>query len=112
MFELSSMEEAFGDKTGICIKDICAPVYFRLSRRGDAMEIHVMAKGREGKLSVRQSCDRVIEWVKDNYSWCECLIATVSKWSVYNLCVNLGFHDFGDIEKDGLYARLMVFNYG
>ena len=104
-------KNAYTEKA-IYLKYDQAPVYYMITQRGDAIEIHVGADGREGKKALREACKAVIEWVKDNYKWCDMLIAPVSIKSVYNLCKKLGFSDYGEYMFENGKARVMGISYG
>lgn len=113
MFKTCLLSEGFDfDKIALCVKYGEYPVYYSLTMRGMAIEIHVSAKGRAGKLKVREASKAVIDWIPKAFPWCKMLIATVSSNSVYNLCKKTGFLDMGMAEKEGKFARLMVINYG
>ena len=101
----------FEDSPHIVVRYEKAPVYFRLSQRGKAIEIHIACEGREGKMAIREASKAVILFVKAAYKDCECLIAPVSIKSVYNLCMNLGFEDRGIMMFDEGPANVMVIDY-
>lgn len=110
MFSYCDKKEGFpGVKAvGECLKFRGGPVYFLLVGRGSAIEIHVSAHGREGKLALEDAGREIILFVFQAYPWCKMLIATVECRSVYNLCKKLGFMDAGEIDN----IHIMVVNYG
>ena len=108
----SSLFKGFKVDYGRCYQYDDKPVYFLLSRRGNAMEIHVKADGREGRILLRKGCAAVIEWIPRQFIWCRMLIAPVKEMSVYNLCKKLGFKDGGLIDYPPDKARMMVVTYG
>ena len=95
-------------KNAICLRYDKAPVYFLLAARGDAMEIHIAIKGREGKKNIRKASRAVLPWIYKQYPWCEMIIAPVANKSVYNLCINVGFVDVGEAEFEKGRATVMV----
>ena len=104
---------AFPAENKTCVKYRNGKVFFLLSRRGEAIEIHVLAIGRNGKLCLMDACKKIIDEVKDMFPWVKMLIAPVKLHSVYNLCLKLGFDDLGAVESpDHGKCRLMVINYG
>ena len=86
-------------------------VYFLLSRRGDAVEIHIAAIGRKGKQRLREAGRAIIKQVPIMFPWCNMLIATVIPRSVYNLCLMIGFIDLGKFPFEKGDANIMVVNY-
>ena len=104
--------EGFKLDNSLCYQYQDKPVYFLLSKRGQAMEIHVKAEGREGKLLLRKACKAVIDWIPKQFIWCKMLIAPVKVASVYNLCRKVGFKDGGLIDYPPDKARMMVVTYG
>ena len=86
-------------------------VYFLISKRGGAIEIHVSAKGRKGKLKLREASKAVVDFIPKAYPWCKMLIAPVAIKSVYNLCIRVGFKDLGEAQFEKGKARLMVIDY-
>ena len=94
--------------TAICVKYDKAPVYFLLVERGDAIEIHIGAVTREGKLALREAGLNIKQWIFNYYKWCKMVIAPVKKRSVFNLCKRLGFIDTGTGEYGKGKARVMI----
>ena len=94
-----------------CIRHDTAPIYFLLSRRGNGMETHVGAEGREGRLALRRVLQEYLAWVPAQYEWCEMILAPVLMRSVYNLCMKVGFKDLGKQPFRGAYTNLMVYNF-
>ena len=89
-----------------------APVYYMITRRGDAIELHAAADGREGKLALRDAGRAIIKWIPEQYEWCEMLlIPTVGK-RAYNQCMKLGFTDMGEHEFENGKSREMGISYG
>ena len=88
------------------------PVFFLLTRRGDALEIHIRALGRKGKLLTREATRAIIEDIETIYPWCKMLIAPVNVFSVFNMCKKVGFIDCGVGKRGGVNSRIMVINYG
>ena len=114
MFTLSNEDvfETAKDRAAITIKYAKGDVYYLLSQRGQAIEIHIYIPTREGKLLIREATKAVIEWVKDAFPDCKMLIAPVQKKSVYNMCVNVGFEDLGVGKFENSSANVMVVKYG
>lgn len=109
LFKEVDISEGFDvEKVGSCLKYKNKPVYFLITRRGDAIEIHVGAKGRDGKLLIREAASAVIDWIPQKYEWCKMIIATVSVKSVYNLCIKIGFSDLGESNLFRPVCNLMV----
>lgn len=96
------------DQKGVCIKWQSGDVYFYISEVKDAMEIHIKATSKEAKRMTRYAAKDVILWVNVMFPWCRGLIATVSKKTVYNLCIKVGFKEVGRTDK----SYLMVYDYG
>jgi len=96
------------EKIGACVKYGEYPVYFMLIKRGQAIEIHISAKGRAGKLKLREAAKAVIDWIPKQYPACEMIIATVASKSVYNLCTKIGFIDCGQANFERGLANIMV----
>lgn len=89
-----------------------APVYYMITQRGEAIELHAGCEGREGKLALRKAGRAVIEWIPKTYPWCKMLlIPTVGK-RAYNQCVKLGFSDYGEHIFESGKARVMGISYG
>lgn len=102
---------AYTDKA-IYLKYDKAPVYYMMTRRGNAMELHARADGREGRLALRDAGRDVINWIPNEYEWCEMLlIPTVGK-RAYNQCIKLGFSDMGEHSFENGKARVMGISYG
>ena len=95
-------------ETAKCYQYGDSPVFFLMTRMGNAMELHVGAVGREGKQQLRAACRDVMRWVFRHYGWCEMILAPVKRRSVYNLCRKLGFMDGGFCDYYGGQARLMI----
>tara|TARA_R110002012_G_scaffold282145_2_gene471797 strand:+ start:300 stop:656 length:357 start_codon:yes stop_codon:yes gene_type:complete len=95
-------------KVGLCKKWTTAPVYFMITKRGQSIEIHIGAKGRDGKRQIRAAGMAIIEYIRQKYTWCKMIIATVALKSVYNLCVKLGFKDLGRCNRFTPPANVMV----
>jgi hypothetical protein len=104
--------DGFNTESKECYRYKDSHVFFLLSRRGMALEIHVAAIGRRGKKRLREACKAIIEQVPNMFPWCKMLIAPVKLASVYNLCIKLGFEDGGLIDYPPDKARMMVVNYG
>lgn len=102
---------SFGKESAITVKYNKGPVYYLLSQRGEAMEIHVSATSREGKRLIREASSAVIQWVEHTFPWCKMLIAPVNIKSVYNLCKKIGFVDLGKGEFENGLANIMVIDY-
>jgi hypothetical protein len=96
----------------ICVKYNKAPVWFLLSQRGRAIEIHIGTNCREGKRALREAGRAIIEHVRVIDPECKQLIAPVISKAVYNLCIKLGFKDLGTVKTNDGYTRLMVVDYG
>ena len=71
----SVFSEDFDKTNKACFRYLDEDVYFLLSKRGEALEIHVQADGRKGKRKLREGCQAIIEDVKDMFPWCKMLIA-------------------------------------
>lgn len=99
-------EGSYTDKA-LYLKYDKAPVYYMITRRGDAMELHIAADGRQGKLALRDAGKAIIKWLPKYYEWCKMAIAPVGDKSVYNLCINLGFSDYGEHRFENGKARVM-----
>ena len=57
LFDFVSESEGFGwGRKGDCVKHYKHNVYFLLVGRGGAIEVHISAKGRIGKLGIRDAC--------------------------------------------------------
>lgn len=108
--DLSLFEDA-GKDEACCYQYNNSPVYFLLSRRGDALEIHVKAVGRKGKLKLREAAKSIVNQAPKMFPWCKMLIAPVAMKSVYNLCINVGFVDTGKALFEKGEANVMVVNY-
>lgn len=104
-------KNAYTDQA-IYIKYKKAPVYYMLTRRGNAMELHARADGKDGILALRDAGRAVIEYVNKMYQWCEMLVVPVVGTRAYNQCKKLGFIDLGEHNFDNGVARVMVINYG
>ncbi len=113
MFETCDRPSLFDgfSEIPICVKYKKAPVYYLLSQRGKAMEIHCGAEGREGKRALREAGKAIIEHVKVIMPECKQLIAPVSDKAVYNLCIKLGFKDYGKIGNKAGILTMMVIEY-
>ena len=108
-FKEVPVSEGFDSQSvGTCVKYADYPVYFLLAKRGDAMSIHISAKGRSGKMKTRAAALSVIDWIHTHYPTCKALIATVQKKSVYNLCSKVGFKDLGQANFERGQANIMV----
>jgi hypothetical protein len=103
-------EDSYTDKA-LYLKYDKAPVYYMLTRRGDAMELHIAAEGRKGKLALRESGAAIINWLPKHFKWCKMAIAPVGDKSVYNLCIKLGFADFGQYQFENGMASVMGIKY-
>ena len=106
-------KDSYTDKA-LYLKYDKAPVYYMLTRRGDAMELHVAAEGRAGRLALRDAGRAIIKWIPDNYKWCKMSIAPVriETKAVYNMCIKLGFVDFGAYQFENGVANVMGVKYG
>lgn len=114
MFSECERPDLFSDFEGgvaICVKYDKAPVYFLLSQRGNAIEIHIAADGRKGKKALRMAGGAIIVYIKTVFPWCKMLIAGVTDKSVYNLCEKLGFSDFGLVGNEVGQFNMMVIEY-
>ncbi len=102
----------FNKENKACFRYLGEDVYFLLSKRGEALEIHVQATGKSGKKKLREASKAIVKDVPDMFPWCKMLIAPVKAASVYNLCIKCGFEDGGLIDYPPDKARMMVVNYG
>ena len=102
----------FDKENKVCFRYLDEDVYFLLSKRGEALEIHVQADGRKGKKRLREASKAIVKQVPNMFPWCRMLIAPVKEASVYNLCIKCGFEDGGLINYPPDKARIMVVNYG
>jgi hypothetical protein len=96
----------------VCLQYGKEDVFYLLSQRGKAIEIHVAAHGRKGKLKVREASLAMVREIPLIYEWCNMLIAPVESKSVKNMCLKIGFEDYGMIGIKGGTTNLMVVNYG
>jgi hypothetical protein len=95
----------------ICVKYNKAPVWFLLSQRGRAIEIHIGTNCREGKRALREAGRAIIEHVKVIDPECKQLIAPISSKAVYNLCIKLGFKYNGTAGNKAGTFKMMVIDY-
>ncbi|MAF43427.1 MAG: hypothetical protein CMI54_04560 [Parcubacteria group bacterium] len=98
-------------KVSICVKHNDHNVFFTVTQKGEAIEAHVCAKGREGRRALRDACVDFLLWVKIACPWCKMVIATVIPRSVYNLCKKIGFYDAGRFVASNREFNLMVYCY-
>jgi hypothetical protein len=107
---------AFGDGFNTefkeCYKYDDSEVYFLLSKRGEALEIHIAAVGRKGKRRLREALRAMVKEVPKMFPWCRMLIGPVKSASVYNLAMKCGFVDSGSALFEKGEANIMVINYG
>ena len=108
----NSLFISFNTENKLCLEYADSGVYFLIAQRGIAMECHVAADGRKGRKNLRASCREFIKMIPISYPWCKLLIAPVSKKSVYNLCIKLGFEDYGLVGNEAGQFNMMVINYG
>lgn len=97
---------------GLCLQYKNYDVWVLLSWRGNAIEMHGIAKGRKAKLQTRNAVKEVIEMIPKIYPDCKMLIAPVKMHSVFNLCKKLGFEDMGNIDFERDNCRVMVIKFG
>ena len=95
-----------------CLEHIDSGVYFLISQRGEAIECHVAADGRKGRKNIRKACLAFVDMIPVIFPWCKMLIAPVDSKSVYNLCINIGFEDYGLAGNEAGEFNMMVINYG
>jgi hypothetical protein len=96
---------------GRCYQYKKGPIFYLLTAKGEALEIHVKAECRKAKKLIREAGLAIIEDIKNLFPWCKMLIAPVSMWSVYNMCIKVGFIDCGVAKHKGNNMRIMVVNY-
>jgi len=114
MFNVCERPDIFGNdfsKVPICLRHSEWPVYFLLSQRGEALEVHIAADGREGKKAMRTVGAEFLKYIDIAYPWCKMLIAPVTVKSVYNFCIKMGFNDLGVGNFGDTKANVMVVNY-
>ena len=87
-----------------------APVYMLLVGRGNALEIHIAADGREGRRGLRNAVACLPGWLESSGIECEMLIATATKQSVINLARKCQWLDAGVtyIGSKGGFAHIFV----
>lgn len=90
----------------VCVKYDHGNVWFLLTEQGEACVIHVLARGRSGKLKLREAANCLVNELKDKYKM---LIAPVKKRSVLNMCVKLGYKDGGKITLNGSDYRMIIY---
>ena len=86
-------------------------VYFLLSRRGDSLEVHIGAVGRDGKRLMDIAGKLWLEQVPIAFPWCQMLLAPIKRRSVYNYCEKMGFEDCGVADYGDGQCRLMVVRF-
>lgn len=79
-------------------------VYFSVNARGDTLEMHVAAKGKN-KLYLRQAADQVCQYLFMTYPWCKKVAANVNKRSVKNLCLKCGFVKLIELDDCEVMVR-------
>lgn len=84
-------------------------VYFSAAQQGQAMTVHIAAKGKN-KLALREAVEDFIDYIFTNYTWCDVVIGAITKPSVVNLANKCGFHHIGDalIGEDAQEGRIMA----
>jgi len=73
-------------------------VFFSATRRGDALDCHVAAKGKN-KLLLREAIGHFCRYAMFTYPWCSKVSACVKLKSVENLCLKCGFTEVGMIGE-------------
>ncbi len=93
--------DEFEDKPALWISYNLAPVYYQLTQRGDAIEIHIGAQGRKGKQHLRKASEAAKLWIKETFPWCKCVLVITKLKSIDNLCkkINLCFLRKAEFEK-------------
>lgn len=104
-------KNAYTDKA-LYLKYDKAPVYYMITQRGEAIELHAAADGREGKLALREAGKAIINWIPKQYQWCKMLLIPVVGKRAYNQCIKLGFSDYGQHKFEHGKARVMGVKYG
>lgn len=79
-------------------------VFFSATMRGDTLDCHVAAKGRN-KLLLREAINQFCQYVFFTYAWCKKIAACVKMKSVKNLCLKCGFVKIADINKHEVLVR-------
>ena len=85
----------FPPKNKICWKYELGDVFFLVSQRGDALECHIAAIGRDSKRHMRHAAEDFIKFAPRVYPWVKMLIAPVKMASVANYCRKIGFKNCG-----------------
>jgi len=102
----------FPPENKVCWKYQLGDVFYLVSRRGDALECHIAATGRDGRLNMRYAADDFIKFAPRVYPWVKMLIAPVKMASVANYCRKIGFKNCGVHELDGFgMANVWCFEY-
>ena len=96
----------------LCFKYDGEDVFFLMSKRGEAIEIHLAATSREGVKALHDASKKTIPDIKIMFPWCKQLIAPVKTRSILKLCLKLGFTDCGIMDYKRDKSRIMVVNYG
>ena len=84
-----------------------AEVYFLMSRRGNALDMHLGARGRD-KRYIRQAGQALIDEVRDTYPWCQMLIGAAKRQVDINYNLNMGFKVAGRQQYGEGDAIIMV----
>ncbi len=72
-------------------------VFFSATQRGDTLDCHVAAKGRN-KRFLREAINQFCDYSFAVYPWCVKIAACVKLKSVKNLCLNCGFEKIGEVQ--------------
>jgi len=79
-------------------------VFFSATMRGDTLDCHVAAKGRN-KLLLREAINQFCQYMFLTYSQCNKIAACVKMKSVRNLCLKCGFVKIADINDSEVLVR-------
>ena len=86
-------------------------VYFLLSERGNSLEVHIGAVGKNGKRCLVEAGKLWLEQVPQYFEWAEMLLAPIKLRSVYNYCKKMGFEDAGVADYGNGQCRLMFWRF-
>jgi len=94
---------------GLCLQYNGMNLWGLVVQKGEALEVHVKATDRKGKLNTRKAMMEFIKLVPEKWPDCPMIIAKITKRSVLNLCVKLNFADCGKANYNGVNYRLMAY---
>lgn len=84
-------------------------VFISAARKGNALSIHISAKGREAKRKVRKALSQFLKWAFIVFPWAEYILGAISpeRKSVVNLTKKVGFKHYWDL-LDGDDVKVVV----